>query len=76
MAQKSFAYRILEAIALVVVLVLGIVGGSIYYVRSTMPAATNAESKQAPKLELPGLQMKIDGGARFARPWRVWMKKT
>jgi hypothetical protein len=26
--------------------------------------------------ELPGLQMKIDGGARFARPWRVWMKKT
>ena len=24
----------------------------------------------------PGLQMKIDGGARFARPWRVWMKKT
>ena len=25
---------------------------------------------------LPDLQMKIDGGARFARPWRVWMKKT
>jgi hypothetical protein len=24
----------------------------------------------------PDLQMKIDGGARFARPWRVWMKKT
>ncbi|MEH2590041.1 hypothetical protein V1273_003880 [Bradyrhizobium sp. AZCC 1721] len=24
----------------------------------------------------PELQMKIDGGARFARPWRVWMKKT
>jgi hypothetical protein len=22
------------------------------------------------------LQMKIDGAARFARPWRVWMKKT
>jgi hypothetical protein len=29
-----------------------------------------------PKQESPGLQMKIDGGARFARPWRVWMKKT
>jgi len=28
------------------------------------------------KDELPALQMKIDGGARFARPWRVWMKKT
>ncbi len=25
---------------------------------------------------LPDLQMKINGGARFARPWRVWMKKT
>jgi hypothetical protein len=24
----------------------------------------------------PDLQMKINGGARFARPWRVWMKKT
>ncbi|WP_213287473.1 hypothetical protein [Bradyrhizobium sp. sGM-13] len=24
----------------------------------------------------PDLQMKIDGGARFARPWRVWIKKT
>ena len=29
-----------------------------------------------PKQELPELQMKIDGGARFARPWRVWLKKT
>ena len=29
-----------------------------------------------PKQESPDLQMKIDGGARFARPWRVWMKKT
>ena len=28
------------------------------------------------KQESPDLQMKIDGGARFARPWRVWMKKT
>ncbi len=24
----------------------------------------------------PGLQMKTDGIARFARPWRVWLKKT
>jgi hypothetical protein len=31
---------------------------------------------EPPKPELPELQMKIDGGARFARPWRVWMKKT
>jgi len=31
---------------------------------------------EPPKQESPGLQMKIDGGARFARPWRVWMKKT
>jgi hypothetical protein len=31
---------------------------------------------EPPKQESPGMQMKIDGGARFARPWRVWMKKT
>jgi hypothetical protein len=31
---------------------------------------------EPPKQESPDLQMKIDGGARFARPWRVWMKKT
>jgi hypothetical protein len=31
---------------------------------------------EPPKQQSPGLQMKIDGGARFARPWRVWMKKT
>jgi hypothetical protein len=24
----------------------------------------------------PHLQMKADGVARFARPWRVWLKKT
>jgi hypothetical protein len=29
-----------------------------------------------PEQQSPDLQMKIDGGARFARPWRVWMKKT
>ena len=31
---------------------------------------------EPPKQESPSLQMKIDGGAKFARPWRVWMKKT
>ena len=31
---------------------------------------------EPPKQHSPDLQMKIDGGARFARPWRVWMKKT
>ena len=31
---------------------------------------------EPPKQQSPVLQMKIDGGARFARPWRVWMKKT
>ena len=38
-----------------------------------IPPLPPAESvKQAS----PDLQMKVDGGARFARPWRVWMKKT
>jgi hypothetical protein len=31
---------------------------------------------EPPKQESSDMQMKIDGGARFARPWRVWMKKT
>jgi len=30
---------------------------------------------EPPEQQSPDLQMKIDGGARFARPWRVWMKK-
>jgi hypothetical protein len=37
------------------------------------PPSLAVESAQQ---ALPDLQMKIDGGARFARPWRVWMKKT
>ncbi|WFU13452.1 hypothetical protein [Bradyrhizobium sp. CB3481] len=38
-----------------------------------IPPLLPAESvKQAS----PDLQMKMDGAARFARPWRVWMKKT
>jgi hypothetical protein len=24
----------------------------------------------------PDLEMKMEGRAKFARPWRVWMKKT
>ncbi len=31
---------------------------------------------ESAKDELPALQIKTDGSARFARPWRVWMKKT
>ena len=31
---------------------------------------------EPPKQGAPDLQMKTSGGARFARPWRVWMKKT
>jgi hypothetical protein len=31
---------------------------------------------EPPKQASPDLQMKIDGGATFQRPWRVWMKKT
>ena len=31
---------------------------------------------EPPKQGSPDLQMKIDGGAKFVRPWRVWMKKT
>jgi hypothetical protein len=39
-------------------------------------ASPQPQPIEPPKLQSPGLQMKIDGGARFARPWRVWMKKT
>ena len=46
-----------------------------------LPAPPEAVSPEPlpiepPKQESPDLQMKIDGGARFERPWRVWMKKT
>jgi hypothetical protein len=46
-----------------------------------LPAPPEAASPQPlpiepPKQQSPELQMKIDGGASFARPWRVWMKKT
>jgi hypothetical protein len=46
-----------------------------------LPAPPEAASPQPVAIEpqrqqSPHLQMKIDGGASFARPWRVWMKKT
>jgi hypothetical protein len=46
-----------------------------------LPAPPEAVSPEPipiepPKQESPDLQMKIDGGATFERPWRVWMKKT
>ncbi|XSC46677.1 hypothetical protein ACF1BQ_013525 [Bradyrhizobium sp. RDT10] len=55
--------------------------------RTRHPQAVSTSSVAAPpveavepieprKQESPDLQMKIDGGAKFARPWRVWMKKT
>ena len=45
------------------------------------PAPQAAPSPPHPPVESakqgsPDLEMKIDGGAKFARPWRVWMKKT
>ena len=30
---------------------------------------------EPPKQQSPDLQMKIEGHARFVRPWRVWMKR-
>jgi hypothetical protein len=55
------------------------------HLRSPAPAPAAAEPQAAesqppvpsapPKQETPDIQMKIDGNARFARPWRVWMKR-
>jgi len=43
-------------------------------------APPQPQSEQPPaelaKQASPDLQMKTDGVARFARPWRVWLKKT
>jgi hypothetical protein len=36
------------------------------------PPAAAEPTRQAS----PGLQMRTQGAARFARPWRVWMKKS
>ncbi|WP_210250527.1 hypothetical protein [Bradyrhizobium paxllaeri] len=40
---------------------------------AAIPPSAPIESGQQAS---PDLQMKIDGAARFSRPWRVWMKKT
>jgi hypothetical protein len=50
-------------------------------VQPSPPAEPQVPERAPLAIEPPGqpspdLQMKIDGGARFARPWRVWMKKT
>ncbi|KRR11514.1 hypothetical protein CQ12_22135 [Bradyrhizobium jicamae] len=42
-------------------------------VAAAIPPTEPIESAQPAS---PDMQMKIDGGARFARPWRIWMKKT
>ena len=41
------------------------------------PEAVNPQPSPAeqPDQQPSALQMKTDGGAKFARPWRVWMKK-
>ena len=51
--------------------------------RTVIPASASARldlrlvrAIEPAKQQSPDLQMKIEGGARFARPWRVWMKKT
>jgi hypothetical protein len=48
------------------------------YAAAALPAPEGPQPLpiESPKQESPDMQMKIDGGARFARPWRVWMKKT
>jgi hypothetical protein len=35
----------------------------------------NGQPLEPPKMESPELQMKVGGHARFARPWRIWMKR-
>ena len=39
------------------------------------PPASAIAPIAPPKQQPPELSMKIDGQARFARPWRVWMKR-
>jgi hypothetical protein len=48
------------------------------YAAAAQPAPESPQPLpiEPPKQESLDMQMKIDGGARFARPWRVWMKKT
>ena len=39
------------------------------------PESLPPASIEPPKPPSPDLQMKIEGHARFVRPWRVWMKR-
>jgi hypothetical protein len=39
------------------------------------PESPPPASIEPPKPQSPDLQMKIEGHARFVRPWRVWMKR-
>jgi hypothetical protein len=39
------------------------------------PPAPAIAPIEPPEQQPPELSMKIDGQARFARPWRVWMKR-
>jgi hypothetical protein len=38
-------------------------------------ASPQRDPIEPPSDALPALQMKVDGSAKFTRPWRVWMKK-
>ena len=40
------------------------------------PPQPEQPSAELAKRVSPDLRMKADGVARFARPWRVWLKKT
>jgi hypothetical protein len=42
---------------------------------SLAPESAPPVPAEPPKQQPPELSMKIDGNARFARPWRVWMKR-
>jgi len=39
------------------------------------PESPSPVSIEPPKQQSPNLQMKIEGHARFVRPWRVWVKR-
>ena len=41
-----------------------------------LPPQPEQPPAELAKQASPDLQMKADGVARFARPWRVWLKKT
>ena len=43
---------------------------------ASIPPSTASPPPASAGQASPALQMKTDGVARFARPWRVWLKKT